>query len=241
MNCKKSLIIIILILTTFFSSRRVMAAEPIFTYVSGNSGFLVVNRQPLLRLDGGFQGISVERRIKLVEERLHKLAATGFTRELLKVTERQNKIGLTYRDEWLVTADPQTAYQHRLSQRDLALLWRENIIDAFKLLTTDFKVVDVFTGTASWYGAEFRGRSTANGELFDETKYTAAHRKLAFGTKVRVTNLANGLAVIVTINDRGPWVKGRVLDLSWATARAIQVKGVAQVKIEVLEEKAGNG
>lgn len=92
------------------------------------------------------------------------------------------------------------------------------------------------TGRASWYGAEFAGRCTANGDRFDPKEFTAAHRDLPFGTPVRVTNLDNGKTVVVTINDRGPYVKGRLLDVSLAAARALGMlrRGVASVLIQPL-------
>ncbi len=95
----------------------------------------------------------------------------------------------------------------------------------------------VFFGLASWYGPGFHGRRTASGEVFDMYKKTAAHRTLPFGTRVRVTNLSNGKSVIVRINDRGPAVKGRIIDLSYGAARALGMitQGVVRVKIEVLE------
>jgi rare lipoprotein A len=91
-------------------------------------------------------------------------------------------------------------------------------------------------GLASWYGRDFQGRPTASGEPFDMYAYTAAHRNLPFGTRVRVTNEANGRSVVVRINDRGPWVEGRILDLSYAAAKALGMleAGVVRVRVEVL-------
>lgn len=90
-------------------------------------------------------------------------------------------------------------------------------------------------GTASWYGPGFHGQETASGESFNRHAMTAAHRTLPLGTKAKVTNLETGQEVHVTINDRGPYVPGRHLDLSQAAARKIGLtkKGVAKVKIEV--------
>lgn len=89
---------------------------------------------------------------------------------------------------------------------------------------------------ASWYGPGFHGRRTANGERFNQNDLTAAHRTLPFGTKVKVTNLHNGRSVVVRINDRGPFSRGRVIDLSKAAARIIGVfqSGTAPVVLEVL-------
>ncbi|NOZ35073.1 MAG: septal ring lytic transglycosylase RlpA family protein [Chlorobi bacterium] len=92
-------------------------------------------------------------------------------------------------------------------------------------------------GESSWYGPGFNGKKTASGEKFDMNKMTAAHRKLPFGTKVRVTNLKNNKSVIVRINDRGPYKKSRIIDLSKKAAEQIGLVkyGVAPVKIEIVK------
>ncbi|MBA3753033.1 MAG: septal ring lytic transglycosylase RlpA family protein [Nitrospira sp.] len=91
-------------------------------------------------------------------------------------------------------------------------------------------------GVASWYGKEFHGKLAANGDVFDMTAYTAAHRKLPLGSIVRVLNLENGKAVQVRITDRGPYVIGRMLDLSQAAAQALEMieTGTTAVQIEVI-------
>ena len=91
-------------------------------------------------------------------------------------------------------------------------------------------------GTASWYGPGFQGRLTANGERFDQNELTAAHRTLPFGTRLRVTNETNGKSVVVRVNDRGPFVGKRVIDLSRGAAEKIGLirKGVGRVKLEVM-------
>jgi rare lipoprotein A len=91
-------------------------------------------------------------------------------------------------------------------------------------------------GIASWYGPGFHGRQTANGERYDMFGLTAAHRSLPFGTKVRVTNRQNGKSVVVRINDRGPYVGQRVIDLSRGAAQAVSMTetGIAPVKLDVL-------
>jgi len=94
----------------------------------------------------------------------------------------------------------------------------------------------IIHGQASWYGPGFYGNRTANGEIFTGRDMTAAHRSLPFGTKVKVTNLGNGKTAIVRINDDGPYIPGRVIDLSEAAASRLGIKssGVADVRIEVL-------
>jgi rare lipoprotein A len=91
-------------------------------------------------------------------------------------------------------------------------------------------------GAASWYGPGFHGRRTASGERFDQNALTAAHRSLPFGTRVRVTNQANGESVVVRINDRGPFHGNRVIDLSREAASEIGLlrAGVGRVTIEVI-------
>src|SRR5579872_2605253 len=92
------------------------------------------------------------------------------------------------------------------------------------------------TGVASWYGAPYDGRHAASGEVYDMRQLTAAHRNLPFQTWVEVTNLSNGKQVDVRINDRGPFAKGRILDLSQAAARDIDMlrAGTAQVRLKVI-------
>ena len=94
------------------------------------------------------------------------------------------------------------------------------------------------TGVASYYADKFDGRTTANGETFDNSAYTAAHRTLPFGTRVRVTRLDTGAQVTVRVNDRGPFVRGRIIDLSQRAARDINMiaDGLTEVRIEVIGE-----
>ena len=89
---------------------------------------------------------------------------------------------------------------------------------------------------ASYYGKGFHGRKTANGERYNMYQMTAAHKRMRFGTKVKVTNRANGRSVVVRINDRGPYVKGRQIDLSYGAARKLGMvhRGVARVRLEVV-------
>jgi rare lipoprotein A len=99
------------------------------------------------------------------------------------------------------------------------------------------KVGYIFKGKASFYADKYDGRKTASGEVFSQSEFTAAHKTLAFGTKCKVTNVKNGKSVEVVINDRGPFVKGRVIDLSKSAAIELDfVKaGVADVEVEIIE------
>ncbi|MEZ0606199.1 septal ring lytic transglycosylase RlpA family protein [Paraburkholderia sp. IW21] len=110
-----------------------------------------------------------------------------------------------------------------------------------KPLTDDGSGISDFqqTGRASWYGRGFHGRRTANGERYNMHALTAAHRTLPLGSYVRVTNPANSRSVVVRINDRGPYARGRVIDLSMAAATALEMRhaGTARVKIEGLTQQ----
>ncbi|MCU4174456.1 septal ring lytic transglycosylase RlpA family protein [Carboxylicivirga sp. N1Y90] len=93
----------------------------------------------------------------------------------------------------------------------------------------------VLEGKASYYAAKFEGRLTANGEVFSNDSLTAAHKTLPFGTKVKVINLDNKKSITVRINDRGPFIKGRIIDLSQAAANELNFiqQGIANVRIEI--------
>jgi len=95
---------------------------------------------------------------------------------------------------------------------------------------------------ASWYGPRFHGRKTANGEIFDQLAFTAAHKKFRFGTLLRLTNPNNERSIVVRINDRGPFIKGRELDLSKAAATELGIieRGVAKLNIEQVTLKGTN-
>src|SRR5579862_6058450 len=97
-------------------------------------------------------------------------------------------------------------------------------------------------GTASWYGSYFQGRATASGEPYDMYDLTAAHPTLPLGSWVRVTNLRNGRAVVVRINDRGPIVPGRIIDLSYNTAKVLhfESKGLQRVRLDVVKSQPKN-
>lgn len=100
-------------------------------------------------------------------------------------------------------------------------------------------VIESFTGTASFYADKFHGKKTANGETFNMHDLTAAHKSLPFGTIVKVTNLSNNKSVKLRINDRGPFVKDRIIDVSLAAAKQLDMlgTGTAEVRIDVLGVK----
>jgi rare lipoprotein A len=101
----------------------------------------------------------------------------------------------------------------------------------------EIKPGQIIRGVASYYSDDFIGRKTANGEIYSKTKFTAAHRTLPFGTKLKVTNLKNSKFVFVVVNDRGPFISGRMLDLSYSAAAELDMikDGVAEVYIEIVD------
>lgn len=106
---------------------------------------------------------------------------------------------------------------------------------------TPATIVQGEEGIASWYGHPYHGRRTASGEIYDMYGISAAHRTLPFGTRVRVHDLENGRDLEVRINDRGPFVEGRIIDLSYSAAQAIHMPGTALVRLEILGPESGGG
>jgi len=104
----------------------------------------------------------------------------------------------------------------------------------------DAKPISTEIGKASWYGAPYHNRRTSNGEIYNMNAMTAAHRTLPLGSIVRVTNVKTGHAALVRITDRGPFVKGRIIDVSYAAAKRLDIwqPGIASVKVEVMQKPA---
>lgn len=118
----------------------------------------------------------------------------------------------------------------------LSILFIVIFVSCKKGNNKNLPVISAGIGMASWYGPGFHGKFTANGEKFNMNDFTAAHRKLKFGTILRITNLKNKLSVIVRINDRGPFNHKRIIDLSKKAAKEIDMikPGLADVKIEII-------
>jgi rare lipoprotein A len=118
----------------------------------------------------------------------------------------------------------------------------KGMILLLSLFTLSPTIAAAEDGLASWYGGKFHGRMTSSGEVFNTNTLTAAHRTLPFGTIVKVTNLDNGKSVLVKINDRGPFVEGRIIDLSRAAAIQLGMidSGVAHVSLQIVEFVSSN-
>ena len=122
------------------------------------------------------------------------------------------------------------------SSSDIAVLTEEfvPVTEHSKENTSSIRYLDRGTMKASWYGPRFHGKTTANGEIYDQTAFTAAHKSLRFGTILKVTNPKNKKSIIVRINDRGPYIPGRQLDLSKTAAEELDVikNGVKWLRVE---------
>ena len=121
------------------------------------------------------------------------------------------------------------------------ILGMKRIVISLLLIFLSCLAIAEETGLASFYAGKFQGRLTANGEVFDTNKLTAAHKTLPFNTIVKVTNLESGDSVLVRINDRGPFVEGRVIDLSRAAAKVINIvgQGIGSVRLDIV--RTGDG
>jgi rare lipoprotein A len=134
------------------------------------------------------------------------------------------------------------AHLYLCKHKNLTMIFKKTFTFALLLLALT-SAAQVHNGKASYYADKFEGRLTASGAKYKHSKLTAAHRLLPFGTKVKVTNLSNDKTVIVEINDRGPFVDGRIIDLSKSAAEKLDFvhAGIAEVSIEVIDHGDGKG
>ncbi len=207
-------------------------------------GEVVIHRRVVLRIRTSAGGMDPFGRAVVVAHRLADYLKEGYPPDAIFPDAHKGSIVVTWQGKLVVTVDTAHAGLNNTNEHALAKVWANNIRQALGssgvppehvLEDSSDAVVTAFC-VASWYGERFHGRSTANGETFDRFGFTAAHRYLPFGTKVQVTNLHNGKSVMVTINDRGPYVAGRAIDLSSGAATAIGLKeqGIGNVKLEVM-------
>lgn len=162
-------------------------------------------------------------------------AQTNFRKEKLSIKTSTLSVDKKHQENSNLFFNKKSTNQisKKYSQQDpFELSEIKQIID----LPEQVLIANTVNGNASWYGPGFDGRLTANGETFDQQEMTAAHPHLEFGTKVKVTNLQNGRSVVVRINDRGPFIRDRIIDLSAAAARALNMmsSGVAPVRLTIL-------
>lgn len=206
--------------------------------------------RPVIRIGASGGGLSPMERANSVAERLASLLAAGTTPEEVNFAQVNGVWAVLAGDQVIVTVDESAARARDSEPKDLAFTWASNIrlaLGGRSLGVLDYwfpggraEVVGTEFGLASWYGPGFKGRRTANGEVFEAWGRTAAHRTLPFGTLVLVTNLDNGRSVVVKINDRGPWVEGRIIDLSQGAAEELDMVdcGLGPVRLDVIMPSA---
>lgn len=152
-----------------------------------------------------------------------------------RFADKSKKVRLD--DEGILTGNQPQAQTNSISQATKKHpTMRSYSINGVKYYPSVVEVGTIFNGIASWYGPDFNGKATSNGEVYDMYAFTAAHKTLPMHTVVRITNVENMRQVTVRVNDRGPFVKGRIIDLSKAAARTIDMtkKGTARVRLEIL-------
>ena len=229
-----------------FSKEKKGEYTPVSVYIGENE---------VLRITQPAGGLSPEKRAKIVTENFNSLIKNGENPENIIPDFKSGSGIIRINDRVLFTVDSSIAKEYGMTPSELAFIWVNNVRDSlgvarivrdFQLLTGSInKTPKTFvqkygdfmqTGFASWYGGKFHGRSTADGSVYDKNKFTAAHKSLPFGTVVQVTNIYNGKKCIVKITDRGPFVRGRIIDLSKVAASEIGMlsSGVSRVKVEVL-------
>lgn len=226
-----------------------VAIEAVESALQAGVWEVTVSGQAVIRIRAEGGGMSTRERACVVAERLRK-SLENVGAEAVMPAVMRGSFAVAAGDRLIVMVDRRHAAANRSSCYELALRWANNIRAALgapvlrgrsgHLVSLDGeRGRSVRVGRASWYGGRWHGRPTATGEIYDQNSLTAAHRTLPFGTLVRVTNLSNGKQVTVRINNRGPYVAGRDIDLSRAAAEAIDLigPGVAPVAIEVLSEK----
>jgi hypothetical protein len=216
---------------------------------------IYIAEKEVLRITQPAGGLSPEKRAKIVTENFNNLIQSGENPENI-IPDVKNGSGIIrINDKVLFTVDSNIAKEYGMTTSELAFIWVNNIRDSFGVpkIVKDFQLFTnslkntpehfvkkygnyIQTGFASWYGGNFHGRNAADGNVFNKNQFTAAHKTLPFGTVVQVTNLYNGKKCIVKITDRGPFIQGRIIDLSKIAASEIGMvsSGVSRVKVEVL-------
>jgi len=237
----------LMIFVMLLTSLAAAAPEPAVTvtttdWTEGDAPIseIAINGLPVIRIRAESDSYSCSERAETIADRLRRLGELAGDCE---AGPAGAAIVIKAGEELIVTVDAQNAALNNCSRTGLALAWADNLRSAFAGAAASEREATVTrggertqTGLASWYGPGFHGRGTASGEAFDQNALTAAHRTLPFGTIVLVTSQESGRQVLVRINDRGPWTKGRIIDLSKAAAQEIGLTayGVARVTVEVI-------
>ncbi|MDK2896900.1 MAG: rare lipoprotein [Candidatus Atribacteria bacterium] len=190
-----------------------------------------------IRFEGEEESVKA-RSDKIVSSLRQLFCLSPSSKKYFYLVSRGGKLDAMYHQMKLFTVFEEDAQVNNSNLINLASMWLSFVQIEFYDLRENYqsRVLETFEGYASWYGAQFKNRLTANGEKYDPLAFTCAHRSLPFGSLLLITNLSNGKKVLVKVNDRGPNHQGRELDLSLAAARALTMKrvGVQKIKVEVI-------
>ncbi len=218
---------------------------------------VLLNNHEVMKFRSAFNGLSPSLRAKRTANRLYAFLSVQGDARLIKPDAKDNEVLIRIGDDVLARIDDLTAERSKNDAKHLALIWtnltrkalgvhpimrgampdsrsklnREDYIDPASFKASGHNL----TGIASWYGPGFHGRRAADGSRYNMYELTAAHKSLPFGTIVRVRNEKNGKTVVVRITDRGPYIDGRIIDLSKAAADAIGMPGITPVTVELME------
>lgn len=212
---------------------------------------LYVNGLEVMHFRGTFEELSPEARVKAAAKQLNSVLLSDLeSAAKIEPALAEGKPVIRIDEQVITLVDESTAKGAKLDANRLAFLWANRLRQALgeqHLQTQDYPAFNpqpqpryigtgqTQVGEASWYGPGFHGRRTASGARYNMYAMTAAHRRLPFGTLVRVTNRRNNRSCIVKITDRGPFAHGRIIDLSKSAAQAIGMSGVAKVTLEVVK------
>lgn len=246
--------------------RRILCLLAVFSWglgggvrAGGGTGTVMWDHRPLWHVRAAAGGIPAAERAQVIESRLQRLAREGrLTAADIYPALLQGQAVVADGPWLLATADPATAQAQGRTPDALARRWADDLRAALGQgpwpgdLRRMARLEDpgeeprpvaevgyVFSGLSSWYGHEFSGNRTADGEVFDPSRFTCASPWLPFNTRLLVTDLRTGRSVLVRVNDRGPFVPGRILDLSHGAAEAIGLTGVDPVRVAVLSVNMG--
>lgn len=209
-----------------------------------------LNGKQVLTLTETAGGLTPRERAAILVDKLKVFIDTNANPDKILPGYLNGTAVIKYEKQVLFTADVKNARALGMGAGELAMLWTNNLRQALGagVLLKDFELFKLIsenitgsceyqeTGMASWYGNKFHGRRCASGYVYDMNQFTAAHKSLPFGSIVKVTNLRNNNSCVVKITDRGPFVKGRIIDLSRVAAEEIDMvgSGTSKVKIELL-------
>ncbi len=200
---------------------------------------IAVNGEVVIRIRSTMGGWTPAERGAIVLDRLRALSEDQEILQSLRPSRKGNYDVVGAGSAVVITIDPQTANANRTTTSGLARVWSDNLREAFGLPRLQYEQTKRWISmVASWYGDKFAGLRTASGEIFDPTQLTAAHPSLPFGTVLQVTYPPTGRTVTVTINDRGPHISGRDLDLSREAASRLGLlpHGVDSVQVAILSD-----